>query len=83
MFKQHHYKVIIASLGILVALSGCAKQEQNDEKQVDTRPVLTVTHFVTPEGLECVSIKPRFNSDPEGISCNWADWVWRRNNGKL
>ena len=77
-------KILLLSTGLL--LSACQPIEVAVEKAYSEEPRRKVYHFTTNEGLECVTISDlnnSFNSARAGISCNWASYTWKKNNGKL
>jgi hypothetical protein len=77
-------KQILVLISVL-ALTACGESEQDwIEPTPSEKPVLRqikVEHVVTQDGLECVKLLVFGN--PKTLSCNWADWNWKRNNGKL
>jgi hypothetical protein len=75
-------KRILVLLSVL-ALSACTGPEYNQwvkEKEPDRR-LIVVEHVVTQDGLECVILNGAVRE--VAMSCNWNEWTWKRNKGKL
>ena len=82
-----HYRAkqsiaFLAYAGFLVSLAPCVDNSPKSEPTVgvDKPEVLEVEHVVTQDGLECVRYKHGGNF---GLSCNWPEYNWKRNNGKI
>ena len=66
----------------ILALTACYEREytQWDKNKEPERKTIIVEHVVTQDGLECII---RRGPDNSAMSCNWPDWNFKRNNGKL
>ena len=66
----------------VLALTACTQQKYSkwDKSKEPGRDTIMVEHVVTTDGLECVI---RRGAGISAMSCNWADWNHKRNNGKL